>query len=113
MMKKAYMILAALAAAATLLAAKPLDYEVTSVTLAWENPVGAVSNRLYWGTSSGVYSQHKTIPAAVQGTVPLTAATNWYIAVTAISAEGVESDYSNEVLHAAVRPTTPKNLRRL
>jgi hypothetical protein len=73
-----------------------------SVTLAWDPSVPATDvagYTIYWGTSSGAYGQWKDVGLATTGTITnLPAGATYYFAITAYSPEGLESDYSSEVV---------------
>ena len=91
----------------------PLDHAVEAVTLAWDNPEGTASNRVYRGREPGNYTWHTLIAATGQATIPVDGPGDWYFAVTAISAEGIESDYSAALHWPASRPDAPSRLRRI
>lgn len=70
--------------------------------------------RIYWGPTSRGYTNLLTIPAA-----PGVRITNWvpvvtvgFVAVTAFSTNGLESDYSNEI-SVTNKPAAPKNARQV
>jgi len=70
--------------------------------------------RIYWGPASRSYTNLLTVPAA-----PGVRITNWvpvvtvgFVAVTAFSTNGLESDYSNEIT-VTNRPAAPKNARQV
>ena len=91
----------------------PFNIEVVTTafgtaTLAWAAPtqrtdgssVAVSGYRIYYGTSSGIYTSSVTVDSPGLATwviEELTPAT-WYFAVTAIDDQGAESDYSNEAL---------------
>jgi fibronectin type 3 domain-containing protein len=76
----------------------------SSVTLAWD-PVAApnvAGYRVYYGTSTGIYSQPQGsgLEAGTATTftaMGLNGGTRYYFAATAYDNTGNESDYSNEV----------------
>jgi chitinase len=87
-------------------------HALTPVTVAWDenNPVpeGYI---IYWGTSSGNYSDSQDVGAATQYTIPdLQDGLTYYFAVKAYD-DGNESDYSQEISHTVATPnsspTTP------
>ena len=87
-------------------------HALTPVTVAWDenNPVpeGYI---LYWGTSSGNYSDSHDVGAATQYTIPgLQDGLTYYFAVKAYD-DGNESGYSQEISHTVATPnsspTTP------
>jgi len=70
--------------------------------------------RIYWGPASRGYTNLLTVPAA-----PGVRITNWvpvvtvgFVAVTAFSTNGLESDYSNEIT-VTNRPAAPRNARQV
>jgi hypothetical protein len=80
---------------------------IAVVTLGWNapttnedgSPVTLSGYKIYYGTSSGAYS--KSVSVASTGATPVTYSLSlspgtYYFAVTAISADGQESAYSNE-----------------
>lgn len=72
-----------------------------SVTLEW-NPntePNLAGYRLYWGTSSRVYTSSMTIlvPKTTATVTGLSPGVTYYFAVTAFTTDGLESDYSDEV----------------
>lgn len=68
-----------------------------SVTLAWEaSPSPEVTRyRVYWGPSKGQYTNYVETPLRVLTIPGLTLPQ--YFAATAVSSNGLESDFSNEV----------------
>jgi uncharacterized protein YjdB len=82
--------------AMTLTWAAPATYtDGTPATLA-----AVAGYRIYYGTSSGTYTQSADVASA--GTTPVTYTLNlspgtYYFAVTAIGTDGQESDHSNEI----------------
>jgi hypothetical protein len=76
------------------------------ISLAWDpNSESNLSGyRLYYGTSSGNYSQTISVGLATGYTVTLTNGGTYYFALTAVSAEGLESGYSNEVVYSSSNP---------
>jgi hypothetical protein len=82
-----------------------------AVTLAWDapttytdgtaaTPTAVAGYRIYYGTSSGIYT--KSVDVASAGTTPVAYTLilshgTYYFAVTAICTDGPESDYSNEL----------------
>ena len=100
----------ALAAAAMLLACVALAGD-QSVTLAWNrNPETNILHYvIYYGPLPRFYTGGTNVGNVVRGTVRgLDSGTNWYFALTAVNAQGLESDYSEEVSTAIPpRPVTP------
>jgi len=77
-----------------------LESFAASVTLQWDaNTESDLSGyRVYYGTSSSVYSQSIDVGNVTQATVPdLVGGTTYYFAVTAYNVSGLESAPSNEV----------------
>lgn len=95
-----------------LASAAPVAAGVT-VTLAWNQ--NEESNlwgyRLYYGTASRTYDWDKMVPVPfpeTQTTITgLRHGVRYFFAVTALSIEGLESDYSLEVDYAAPVPPPP------
>ena len=82
--------------------------QAQSVTLAWDaSPSPCVTGYLiYYGTNSRSYSFVTNAGLALTQTVLLPRAGRWFFAATAYDAQGLESDYSNEVEWEA-RPASP------
>lgn len=81
-----------------------------SVTLAWDASPGpnAIGYRVYWGTASHIYWQSLDVGSQTTGTVStLASGTNYFFAVTAYNANGVESPFSNEAVYTAPVSPTP------
>ena len=78
------------------------------VTLAWEaSPsVGVVNYRIYFGTNSGNYGFVTNAGLVLTQAVVLPHTGRWFFAATAVDADGLESDFSNEVEWEA-RPAPP------
>jgi len=74
-----------------------------SVTLAWDpSPEPeVVGYRLYWGGASRIYDGFLEVAApTTQATIPgLEPGTTYFFAVTAFTDEGLESEYSAEVVY--------------
>lgn len=98
-----------------------------SVTLAW-NPnteTNLAGYRLYWGTATRSYqfSNQVSAPATFVGTnwvqssntfnvvSNLDIGRKYYFAVTAFTSDGLESDYSEEVMFGGFKPGKPTTLR--
>ena len=75
-------------------------HALTPVTVAWdENNPAPEGYIVYWGTSSGNYSDSYDVGAATQYTIPgLQDGLTYYFAVKAYD-DGNESDYSQEISH--------------
>jgi hypothetical protein len=74
-----------------------------SVVLDWTPPtnVDGCTFNVYCGTESGVYSNLMNVADATATVSNLTASQTYYFAVTAVSPDGIEGDFSNEfVWHA-------------
>jgi len=79
------------------------------VTLTWDpGPEAEVAGyRVYWGTESGAYRSAIDTGTETDATIPdLEEGETYYFAVTAYSADGLESDYSNEVVYYAAQTCT-------
>ncbi len=79
---------------------------IDAVTLAWDAPTtnsdgSALTDlsgyKIYYGTSSGNYTETVDIGNTTGASISALAAGNWCFAVTAYDTSGNESDYSNEV----------------
>ena len=78
------------------------------VTIAWDenNPVPA-GYILYWGTSSGNYTNSHDAGSATQYTVPdLQEGITYYFAAKAYDGEGNQSGFSTEISHTVATPNT-------
>lgn len=81
------------------------------VTLAWDPSDDATGYRLYWGTASRNYTQNVDVGNVTSYTVPLLVNTiTYYFAVTAYDADGLESNYSDEVSTTIPPLPTPVDL---
>jgi hypothetical protein len=72
-----------------------------SLLLAWDkSPDAAVTGyRVHYGAASGVYSNHTLVGNVTNRTVGgLAGGATYFFAVTACTASGLESDYSNEAV---------------
>lgn len=70
-----------------------------SVSLAWDPVSGASGYRIYYGTSSGQYTQNVNAGNTTQATVTgLADCTNWFLAVKAYNSAGESASFSNEVV---------------
>ena len=90
-----------------------LTQSAWSALFTWDpSPDASVAGyRLYYGSSSGNYSQSVNAGNATQVTVSnLTAGATYYAAVTAYNTAGLESVKSNEVSFVAVNNTPPANV---
>jgi hypothetical protein len=79
-----------------------------SVTLAWDpspSP-GVTGYRIYFGTNAGSYSFVTNAGLVQTQTVALPHTGRWIFAATAVDANGLESDFSNEAVWEA-RPLAP------
>ena len=79
-----------------------------SVTLAWDaSPSPEVTAyRIYFGTNTGNYAFVTNAGLVLTQTVLLPHSCRWFFAATAVDANGLESDFSNEVQWEA-RPVAP------
>src|SRR5208283_5334287 len=69
-------------------------------TLTWDSSpsVGVTGYSIYYGVSTGTYTNLVAVGLGTNGVVSgLVPGTTYYFAVTAHTAAGLESDYSNEV----------------
>ncbi len=73
--------------------------ETRSVTLSWDpnTEPDIAGYKVYWGTSSGVYSQFSDVSQTTASVSDLTVGVRYYFAVTAYNEAGLESGYSEEV----------------
>jgi hypothetical protein len=69
-----------------------------STTDVYGSPAEAAGYKVYYGRSPGVYDQSVSIPnpGVVSAVIEDLSAGTWFFAVTALDAEGLESDLSNE-----------------
>ena len=77
------------------------------VTLAWNasSDTAVTGYKLYWGTQAGQYALLADVGKSVSQVVSdLQSGTSYHFAATAYNAQGVESNYSNEVSYKV--PTT-------
>jgi len=78
------------------------------VAASWETVAGASGYKLYYGTSSGNYSNYLDVGNVTSRIVSdLTNGKIYYFAVTAYYETGAESNYSNEVSVIATDSTAP------
>ena len=92
-----------------------------SVTLAWnaitDTNAGVVGYNVYWGGSSGVYTNEVNVPGINTTNVTisgLSQGTTYYFAATTYTATGMESPFSSEVSYlvpANILPPAPTGLR--
>ena len=91
-----------------------------SVTLAWDQSPSSTnyvvgSYNLYYGAASGVYTNRVSVLGVTNTTnmvTNLVRGVTYYFAATAVTTNGLESDYSNEVsTKIATVPASPVNLR--
>lgn len=74
------------------------------VTLAWDKSpdTNAVSYRIYWGVSAGLYTNSIAVGTNLTATITnLTAGVKYFFAATAANSLGVQSDFSSEALWTA------------
>ena len=87
-----------------------------SVTLAWDpSPDPTVAGySIYYGASTGSYTNLANVGLGTNGVVSnLLAGTTYYFAVTAHTAFGLESDFSNEAVWLAGRSPLQLRIQRL
>ena len=108
------------AIAYAVLAAPPIQHKVQPMDVTWDAPVGfedgtsiltPISYRVYWGRQSHEYTDHVLVTTGLVATVEINATGAWYVAATAL-VDGLESDYSNELVIHVRRSTPPGKLRR-
>ena len=102
------------------LAAPPIQHKVQPMDVTWDAPVGfedgtsiltPISFRVYWGRQSHEYTDHVLVTTGLVATVEINATGALYVAATAL-VDGLESDYSNELVIRVRRSTPPGKLRR-
>ncbi len=82
----------------------------TTVTLLWQpsSDPSVVNYRVFWGTQSRAYDQSLAVGLATSVSLgPLTPGVIYYFAAKAVTADGRESDYSNEVSFRVQAPAAP------
>ena len=79
-----------------------------TVTLAWDASPSpdVVGYRLHFGTNSGSYGYVASVGLVRTQTVVVPHTGRWFFAATAVDANGVESDFSNQVQWEA-KPIAP------
>jgi len=79
-----------------------------TVTLAWNSsPSGSIAGyRLYYGTSTHVYTNLVDTGGTTTATVPLNSGVTYFFAVTAYDAIGLESEFSTEVSYTVPSSAT-------
>lgn len=78
-----------------------------TLTLAWTPAPGAVGSKLYWGPSSGDYTNAIDVGPASRCTLSnLVSGATYYLAATDYDGAGTESLFSNEVTWT-IRPPRP------
>ena len=85
--------------------------ETSSVSLSWDpnTEPDIAGYKVYWGTSSGVYSQFSDVSQTTASVSDLTVGVRYYFAVTAYNEAGLESGYSEEVSAIVSSPgSTPE-----
>lgn len=83
-----------------------------TVTLAWDpNPEPTVAGyRLYYGTSSGYYTNSVDVAASTRATISaLIEGMTYYMAVTAYDTSGNQSGYSNEIVYTVPAGAVPES----
>ena len=81
-----------------------------NVVLAWDaSPSGEVTGyRVYWGAASRCYTNVLATTNLIATVTNLQRGVTYYFAVTAFTATGLESEFSNEVSYTApARPVAP------
>ena len=85
------------------------------IQLAWDAVAGATGYRVYYGTSSGSYTQTLTSSTTTATIANLSDCQTWYVAVKAFNAAGESADFSNEVSgwpRPAVSSATPNSVQQ-
>jgi fibronectin type 3 domain-containing protein len=88
--------------------------QATDVTLQWDASVTptVTGYKVYYGLESRLYGTPITIGNITTYTVTALGAGTFFFAVTAIDAQGNESDFSNEVSQVILgKPGAPTNLK--
>lgn len=74
-----------------------------AIHVTWDEPDptdNIALHRVYYGASSGVYdglnSPYEIAMPTLEAMVPVEAAAEWYVCVTAVNTDDVESPYSQE-----------------
>jgi hypothetical protein len=101
-------ILSFAALSLVLILAPGMAQALMPVTVAWDenNPVPA-GYILYWGTSSGTYTNSHDVGSATQYIVlDLQEGVTYYFAAKAYDGDGNESGYSTEISHTVGTPNT-------
>jgi hypothetical protein len=94
-----------------------LGWAQVPVTVAWDanTETNLAGYRIYWGKSTRFYTDVRNCGDRTQVTIPLYPSETYYIAVTAYNTEGIESDYSSELVHVvrgtATAPIAPRSPR--
>jgi hypothetical protein len=90
---------------------------VTSVTLAWDppaSPADIASYNLYYGATSGVYTNVVLAGAATNATITaLVPGATYFFAATTVDTLGLESDFSNEAAFSVPGMNQPPTLAAL
>lgn len=108
-MKRALTILTLAAAYAVKAQLAPAN-RPANVVLAWDPPPSSeiAGYNLYWGAASRCYTNLVSTSNLTATVTNLQRGVTYYFAVTAFTADGLESDFSNEVSYTpAARPIAP------
>jgi hypothetical protein len=87
-----------------------------TVTLEWDRSVDddIVGYRLHYGFQAGVYTVSTNVGMVLRASVELPVpGLTYYFAATAVNEEGVESEFSNEVIHYLAPDGTPVRLLQI
>lgn len=88
--------------------------QATDITLAWDASITPTVSgyKVYFGQAPGTYGAPIVIGNVLTFTVTALGAGTYYFAVTAIDAQGNESEFSNEVSQIILgKPGAPGNLK--
>src|SRR5690349_16967665 len=85
-----------------LLLLTPASMSALTVNLAWDanTEPNLTGYNLYYGTSSGVYSNKVGVGKVTSYSVTLPNGGPYFFALTAVNAEGLESDFSTEATYS-------------
>jgi fibronectin type 3 domain-containing protein len=82
--------------------------QAQSVTLAWDPVSGVSGYKLYQGGASRVYTNSINTGTATQEIISgLNVGATYYFAVTAYDSNGLESDYSSEIIYVVTSSRPP------
>ncbi|MEO7300378.1 MAG: Ig-like domain-containing protein [Verrucomicrobiota bacterium] len=100
-----------------LFALAPLSsFALGNISLAWDASadVSVVNYKVYYGSASGTYTNSVQVGNVTTATVSnLVDGVTYYFASTALDADGLESDFSNEAVGSVNLPNQPPSLNPL